>query len=413
MPAPFVRVLLVAMIVATAGLAHAQGASKNAPAGPNDGCLMCHSDPSAKSAAGKPIAVDAKKFGASVHGAMGLPCAACHTDIKEGVFPHGTVKAAQCDSCHEKAVKDYAATAHGVAAKDGKKAAATCADCHGSHDIAQASTTPRQGAPGEHRSDLRRLPRQRGADQAGEPAGRQRRRQVPRQHPRPRDGEEDLVAARGADVHHCHGAHDLRGKSDPKSMVSRGNVASTCASCHMNVKAEWEQSQHGKLRHANVMQAPGCTDCHSSHAISQHKDEKFTLAVTESCGGCHAEFAKTYRDTFHGQVTQLGFTQIATCASCHGAHQVLPADNPLSKVSAQNRLATCQECHPKANANFVSYDPHANRHVREKGQLLFFTGKFMDLLLLGVFSVFGVHTILWFVRSMKAVRERRNAPPRS
>ncbi|MCL4762637.1 MAG: hypothetical protein KJ018_12825, partial [Burkholderiales bacterium] len=96
--------------------------------------------------------------------------------------------------------------------------------------------------------------------------------------------------------------------------------------------------------------------------------------------------------------------------SCHGAHQVLPKENPLSRVSDQNRLATCQACHPKANANFVSYDPHANRHVREQGQLLFFTGKFMDFLLLGVFSVFGLHTVLWFVRSLRAMRERRGTP---
>jgi hypothetical protein len=58
------------------------------------------------------------------------------------------------------------------------------------------------------------------------------------------------------------------------------------------------------------------------------------------------------------------------------------------------------------------YEPHANRHRREDGELLFFTGKFMDFLLLGVFSVFGLHTLLWFPRSLKALRERRGQPPR-
>jgi hypothetical protein len=80
---------------------------------------------------------------------------------------------------------------------------------------------------------------------------------------------------------------------------------------------------------------------------------------------------------------------------------VLPKDNPLSKVSAQNRLATCQSCHPKANANFVSFDPHANKHSRERGQLLFFTNKFMEILLLGVFAFFGVHTAFWFYRELR------------
>ena len=111
-------------------------------------------------------------------------------------------------------------------------------------------------------------------------------------------------------------------------------------------------------------------------------------------------------------MTTLGFAQIATCASCHGAHEVLPADNPLSKVSAQNRLATCQECHPKANVNFVSFDPHANKHERESGLLLYFTGKFMELLLLGVFAFFGLHTVLWFFRSLKAMRRSAARPVR-
>jgi hypothetical protein len=31
----------------------------------------------------------------------------------------------------------------------------------------------------------------------------------------------------------------------------------------------------------------------------------------------------------------------------------------------------------------------------------------MDFLLLGVFAFFGLHTLLWFYRSLKVVRERR------
>jgi hypothetical protein len=175
----------------------------------------------------------------------------------------------------------------------------------------------------------------------------------------------------------------------------------------MNVKETWQKSHHGKLRQFNVLQAPGCTDCHSAHAIQRHDLPQWKLAAIGACGVCHADRLDTYRDTFHGQVTQLGEAQIATCASCHGAHEVLPASDPLSKVSAQNRLATCQQCHAAANANFVQYDPHPNRHKRESGQLLFYTGRFMDLLLIGVFAFFGVHTALWFFRSLAAVRERR------
>ncbi|HEX4884825.1 MAG TPA: cytochrome c3 family protein [Casimicrobiaceae bacterium] len=413
MLAPIVRAFLLAILVAAGSVVHAQGASKDAPAGPNDGCLMCHGDPGAKSGAGKVIAVDAKKFAASVHGSMSLPCNACHADVKEGVFPHGEVKPAQCASCHDQAVKDYAATLHGQARKDGRQSAATCADCHGTHDIAKKSDP----ASRVHRANLEATcaachGNEALIEKAHMPGGNVASKYHDSIHGQAiarKTSAKDAVPV----CTDCHGTHDMRAKSDPKSRVARANIPATCSSCHMNVKAEWEQSQHGKLRQAAVLQAPGCTDCHSAHEIQQHADPKFALAVTDRCGTCHADFARTYRDTFHGQVTQLGYTQIATCASCHGAHQVLPKDNPLSKVSDRNRVATCQGCHPKANVNFASYDPHANRHVRERGQLLFFTGKFMDLLLLGVFSVFGVHTVLWFVRSLKAVRERRNQPPRS
>ncbi len=51
----------------------------------------------------------------------------------------------------------------------------------------------------------------------------------------------------------CHGAHDMRPKSDPESRVARANIPDTCGSCHMNVKEKWEDSQHGKLRQANVL----------------------------------------------------------------------------------------------------------------------------------------------------------------
>jgi hypothetical protein len=405
MLAPYVRALLVAILVAAGGPAVAQGAKDAAP-GPNDACLMCHADASAKSAAGKSIAVDAKKFAASVHGSMSLPCTACHADAGFGQMPHGAVKPAQCASCHEKAVGDYAKTVHGLAKAVGKSAAATCADCHGAHDIVKrddpASRVSRANVEATcatcHGNEAL-------IKKANLPGGNIAGMYHDSIHGQA-TAKKTSAAGAVPTCTTCHGAHDIRTKADVDSRVSREKSADMCGACHMGIKAEWAQSQHGKLRQASVMQAPACIDCHSAHEIKQHHDPKFELAVKDRCGTCHADFAATYRDTFHGQVTSLGFTQIATCSSCHGAHAVLPADNPLSKVSAQNRVATCQQCHPKANVNFASYDPHANRHSRERGQLLFFTGKFMDLLLLGVFSVFGIHTVLWFIRSLKALRER-------
>ena len=76
-------------------------------------------------------------------------------------------------------------------------------------------------------------------------------------------------------------------------------------------------------------------------------------------------------------------------------------------MSAGRLVQTCGKCHPNANANFVKYDPHANKHDRARNPALFYTSKFMSALLFGVFGIFGVHTSLWFTREVKERRTRR------
>ena len=92
---------------------------------------------------------------------------------------------------------------------------------------------------------------------------------------------------------------------------------------------------------------------------------------------------------------------MATCASCHGAHEVLPASNPASKVSKQNRLATCQTCHAGAGPNFASFDPHANKHDKARDPIYYYAAKFMEILLIGVFAFFGIHTVFWLYRELR------------
>ncbi len=402
------RVLTLAFGLAAASLALAQKAPAAAPPpNPNDACLGCHAAADAKAASGKSIAVDPAKFAASVHGSMQLPCTACHADVSADKFPHENVKPVQCASCHEKAAKEYESTIHGKARAGGNQVAATCANCHGTHDILKTSDPASRVS---HANVEKTCAACHGnvelVEKAHLPGGNVAGKYHDSIHGQAMAGKASTREAVPTCTN-CHGAHDMRPRSDPLSRVARANIPNTCGACHMNVKATWEKSEHGKLRQAHVLQAPGCNDCHTAHQIMGHNDPKFQLAVTDQCGTCHADFAATYRDTFHGQVTKLGFAQVATCASCHGAHEVLPVSNPASKVSPQNRVATCQQCHPKANPSFASFDPHANKHSRERGQTLFFASKFMDLLLLGVFAFFGAHTLLWFSRSLKALKERR------
>ena len=63
-----------------------------------------------------------------------------------------------------------------------------------------------------------------------------------------------------------------------------------------------------------------------------------------------------------------------------------------------------------ATESFVQYGPHADKHDRERTPWLFYASKLMSGLLIGVFSFFGVHTILWTSRS--AALPRRNGSAR-
>ena len=131
-----IRGILAAFLIGAAAMAIAAPTpQKEAPLNPDDACLACYGDATAKNRAGKSIAVDAAKFGGSVHGSMQLPCTGCHTDVSADKFPHDKVKPVECTTCHEKAVKEYTISIHGKARAEGRKVAAKCADCYGAHDM--------------------------------------------------------------------------------------------------------------------------------------------------------------------------------------------------------------------------------------------------------------------------------------
>ena len=104
----------------------------------NSACLDCHSDKTlCKTNAGGqgiPLFVDEAKFAATVHKTNS--CVSCHADITTK-HPDDNVAAqpVNCAICHEGPGRDYANSIHGVSHKMGASGAASCKDCHGSHDI--------------------------------------------------------------------------------------------------------------------------------------------------------------------------------------------------------------------------------------------------------------------------------------
>jgi hypothetical protein len=396
----------VAVLVAASCWVPAALAADETP-GPNEACLMCHGDSGAKNEAGKSIAVDPQKFAASVHGQMSFKCTDCHSDVSVEKLPHeAKLKPANCAACHETEVKDYLSTAHAKARAGGNLVAATCANCHSEHDIKKSSEpTSRTNVANVERTCAACHGNEAIIQKAKLPGGNIVSQYHDSIHGQKTNGK-GAAATQAPTCTGCHGAHKILSKKDPESRVNREHIALMCGSCHQQVYSRFSASQHGQMRQAGNSAAPTCIDCHSAHRIQQHGVTKWQVAVIKECGNCHQDYITTYRDTYHGQVTQLGFTRVATCNSCHGAHEVLPASNPKSMVSPENRVTTCRSCHSGANANFAAYDPHGDPHDRQKDPILYYTRLFMQILLAGVFGFFGFHTLLWLIRSLKEVGRR-------
>jgi hypothetical protein len=403
---------LAGLLVACLSLAAPALAQRSAPPAseppPNELCLGCHGDPTLVGSANQPIGVDGDKYAASIHGQMAFACVDCHADLKTAQdFPHeAKVAKVECARCHEAAADAYNRGIHAFARRQIEgSVAAGCADCHTAHDIRSSKDPESTTYPLNLPATCSRC--------HGDPAiikqGHIAIGDVATQykdsiHGRAVSKSGLLVAA---NCMSCHGSHDIRQKSDPASRVNRANIPATCGSCHEGIMTRYVAGIHGQQFGQGNPKAPVCSDCHSAHGIQRADVSTWQLDVIRECGTCHVNRIETYRDTFHGQVTSLGFVRVATCAACHGAHDILPPTDPRSMTSKARVLSTCQQCHPNATAGFADYDPHADKHNPDRNPVLYVAAKFMEWLLIAVFAFFGLHAVLWFPRGF--AERRRHA----
>ena len=398
------RALPTAILLFTpllAATAHAEEAAASGPT--NDDCLGCHSS-SLERGQGRPIPPVGESFAASIHGQSSLSCVDCHADLQGKELPHPDKLAKpNCATCHEDAVKAYDGSVHAVARRKAiDSEAATCADCHGVHDIKSAKDP-------ESRTYHFNLPATCSKCHANEAviakahiaAGNVPSHFQDSIHGRALSKSGLVVAPNCAT---CHGNHDIRRAADDKSRVNRSNVPKTCGQCHAGIRAVYETSVHAAALREGNPRAAVCIDCHTAHD-TKVVDAAWKADLVKECGTCHKESIRTFRDTFHGKVTTLGFTRAATCADCHGSHAILPKRDPRSTIADGNRVQTCRKCHAAASERFSRYDPHADAHNQERNPGLFYISQAMKLLLLSVFAFFGLHTLLWLGRSLVLVRK--------
>jgi cytochrome b subunit of formate dehydrogenase len=201
----------------------------------------------------------------------------------------------------------------------------------------------------------------------------------------------------------CHGGHRIYAVDNDSSPTSHENSPEMCGTCHTHLIDDWRHlSAHGIAWEAGE-EGPVCTDCHATHDIVDPTTAVSRLESADNCGGCHEEYLGTFRDSFHGQASDLGMAAGAVCADCHTPHKNLPADDPRSSVHPDNVAATCGQCHDNVTANFASFQPHNDPTNPEDHFGVYVVWIFMTGLLIGVFAFFGFHDLLWLQRSWVGV----------
>ena len=384
-----------------------------------EGCLTCHQDPKLNKKIvdpGRNLVLDMKALAKSVHGDLG--CTDCHTQLAdaEETAPHkAKLGPPSCADCHEEADADYKLSVHGKSQARGEKGMAQCGDCHGAHDIVKVK---------DQRSRVYKL---------NLPKTCAKCHQNPALAKEHKLGDETKYASQYMESIHgrgllkdglivsasctdCHGAHKIFAKEDKRSKIHHSSVPETCAACHVGIKDVYNASVHGKLLAAGDPRGPVCIDCHTSHQITPPEKGVFKLHSDERCGSCHQDRLARYRETYHGKAIALGQSKVAACFDCHGYHDVQPASQAISHLSKENILGTCQKCHEGATEGFTGYLAHGDHSDKENYPRLYWMYIFMTGLLLSVFGFFGLHTALWFVRSLvlllrnpKAFKEARAA----
>ena len=97
-----------------------------------------------------------------------------------------------------------------------------------------------------------------------------------------------------------------------------------------------------------------CVDCHQDveDFDGEHEDELEEV----DCGNCHDDIAEIYAGSLHGVGVAQGIELAPRCWTCHGAHNILPARNPESRVNKFNIPIMCGRCHKEGEgvSDFVA-----------------------------------------------------------
>jgi len=208
----------------------------------------------------------------------------------------------------------------------------------------------------------------------------------------------------------CHGSvHEVKAGDEPDSLVAHRKLADTCAKCHSDAGFlsrhkipvahpvdSYKQSVHARAV-ALGKDAATCSSCHGSHDIFPANDARSKVnhwKVPETCAQCHKEIARQFNESVHGEAVKAGVRDAPVCIDCHGEHLIMNPSNPASPLNAENVSSeTCGRCHGDARL--------ALRNELPADRLPSYAGSYHGLALKGgkvnaanCASCHGVHAIL-------------------
>ena len=277
-------------------------------------CLDCHSN------LPEPLGVAAEAFGQSIHAEKGLDCVSCHGG----------------DASADDPEKAMARTAGWKGKIDRHKIPELCASCHSDADrMKKYNPSLRVDQFQQYKTSVHGSKWAKG----------------------------DTKVAVCTD---CHGIHDIRTPSDPRSNVHPTNVATTCARCHADAAymkpygiktdqfANYQQSVH---REAMVVRgdlsAPTCTTCHGNHGAAPPG----IADVTAVCSNCHVFQAQLFDGSPHRNA--FANLNLPGCVTCHSNHQI---KHPTDQRIGTGPKAVCIQCHSDGDAGFQQADA-MSRHL--------------------------------------------------
>jgi cytochrome b subunit of formate dehydrogenase len=288
-------------------------------------CIDCHSEHNVKSPSSESAPTSRKK-----EAAMCLKCHLDNPDVRARVGPSVGF------------ISSYENSVHGQAVQHGNEAAATCTDCHGSHDMRKGS------------------------------------------NPDSKVAKLNIASTCGQ----CHGdileqyTWSIHGRSLAKGVMA----SATCTDCHGEHNILSPRDKRSPVSATNVS-AKVCSPCHGSVKLTQ----KYGLA---------SDRFRSFADSYHGLAGTAGSVEVANCASCHGVHDIKPSSDSTSRINKNNLVRTCGTCHPGANENFTKGSVHVVM-TEAKEEILYMVATGYVILIIVVVGGMFLHNVFDFIKKSK------------